>query len=351
MIRVLVVDDSPVFKTLMMKCLSADPLLEVAGIASNGKEAIMLNEKLNPDVITMDVNMPVLNGLDATKIIMEKKPVPIIIVSSEFDPKNVNDTFKALEAGAVAVAEKPHSFGSEAFEISSAKLRQTIRLMSEIKVVRRSAASGLNLEGFSPITRAVPAQDEKDYQIVAIGASTGGPVVIEKVLASIKESFYIPIVIVQHIVPAFAQGFVDWLRSTTRYTVKFAEDHEVPRPRHCYIAPPDKHLVFSRDGNFAFSSGEAVNNSVPSVSVFFNSVASVYGRKAIGILLSGMGKDGAAELKEIKDAGGLTIAQNKASCVVYGMPAEAVNIGAASLILAPDDISNYLNLIKLRGKG
>lgn len=347
MIRVLVVDDSPVFKTLMMKCLSADADLEVAGIASNGSEAIMLNEKLNPDVITMDVNMPVMNGLEATKIIMEKKPKPIIIVSAEFDPKNISDTFKALEAGAVAVAEKPHSYGTEQFEISAAKLRQTIKLMAEIKVVKRGSPAGINLINQSQFTPAAPAEDIKDYRIVAIGASTGGPVVIEKILSSLKDSFSLPIVIVQHIVPAFAQGFVDWLKGSTRYTVKFAEENEIPIHRHCYIAPPDKHLIFNHEGHLSLIGGDSVNNSIPSVSVFFSSVASVFGRRAIGILLSGMGKDGAAELKEIKDAGGLTIAQNKASSVVFGMPGEAVSIGAASLILAPDEIYNYLNLLKI----
>ncbi len=348
MIKVLVAEDSPLVKTLMLKCLASDAELEVIGIASNGKEAITLTDRLKPDVITMDVNMPVMNGLDATRVIMEKNPTPIIILSSEYDPKDVSSTFNALEAGAVAIAEKPLSYGTEKYETVAAKLRQTIKLMAEIKVVRRTKPKILDFHQSKPLTFPATSADKKDYRILAIGASTGGPVVIEKILSSLKDTFTVPIVIVQHIVPAFSHGFVEWLGNLSKRRVKFAEDGEVLRPWHCYVAPPGKHLKIREEGIFSFSDEDPVNNSVPSVSVFFLSVAMQYKEKAIGILLTGMGKDGARELKEIKDAGGLTIAQSRESCIVYGMPAEAANHGAASFMLNPDEIINYLNLLQIK---
>lgn len=351
-IKVLVVEDSTVMQELLVHILSGEDDLEIIGRVKNGYEAIEFIKKSIPDVITMDVNMPIMNGLVATRRIMETTPIPIIIVSDAINPGDVNATFKALEAGAVSIANKPKAYGSKFYFIYAKELCQKVRLMSEIKLVRRipyvknfqsaeeivQSAAQFNKGKAAANTNAAAT----GASIIAIGASTGGPVVIEKILSSLPKGFPMPIVIVQHITSGFTLGFSEWLNSTSSLPVLIAEEGMKIDQGNCYIAPDGHHLKVTRSGHFALSDEPPVFNLRPSVSYLFRSVAEVFGPSSIGILLTGMGRDGADELKIMKDHGAITIAQDKDSSVVYGMPGEAVKINAARFVLSPEAIISFL---------
>ncbi|MDP4175293.1 MAG: chemotaxis-specific protein-glutamate methyltransferase CheB [Bacteroidota bacterium] len=346
-IKVLIVEDSTVMQELLVHILSGEEDLEIIGRVKNGYEAIEFIKKSVPDVITMDVNMPIMNGLVATRRIMETTPIPIIIVSDAINPSDVNATFKALEAGAVSIANKPKAYGSKFYFIYAKELCQKVRLMSEIKLVRR-VPYAKNFQSAEEIVQSA-AQFNKakveaaaNASIIAIGASTGGPVVIEKILSSLPKGFPLPIVIVQHITSGFTLGFTEWLNITSSLPVLMAEDGMKIGQGICYIAPDGHHLKITRSGHFALSDEPPVFNLRPSVSYLFRSVAEVFGPSSIGILLTGMGRDGAEELKIMKDHGAITIAQDKDSSVVYGMPGEAVKINAARFVLSPEAIISFL---------
>lgn len=343
MIKVLVVEDSPVARELITEILRSDPAIQITAVCSDGIEAIEAISRQKPDVITMDINMPKMNGLEATRLIMETTPVPIIVVSASFDPRNVNDTFRAVEAGAVAIVEKPAAPGTKAFEISAKTLLQTVRLMSEIKVIRRHPAKKLLQDETVKTLLSHPvAPPEVTPEIVAIGASTGGPNSLAKLLSRLPEDFPLPIVVVQHITSGFTDGLAEWLNSITGISVKIASQGEYLLPGRCYLAPDNMHMRVAPDGIIVLSDDPPVGFLRPAVSVLFSSVLLSYGNNSVAILLSGMGKDGADELLKFKQAGALTIAQDKDSSVVFGMPGEAERLNAASFFLPPEEIGNFL---------
>lgn len=346
MINVLIADDSPVIQTSLEAILSSDPFIKVIGIAGNGQEAVELASRKKPNVITMDINMPVMDGLEAVREIMQTNPVPVIIISGVMDANDPKDTFKALEAGAVTIMNKPRALGTKESLIYSKELIQNVRLLSEIRVIKRiaktkPAGSILHKEIYTFNGSVTP-------EIIAIAASTGGPMIIQKILSSLPEGFRIPIVVIQHIVAGFTLDFARWLGETSRIPIVIPENTEEIIPGRCYIAPDANHLKI-RKKHFVYVQ-EKKHNICPSASVLFESVAEEYGAAAVGILLTGMGNDGAVELKKMKDSGAVTIAQDKSSSVIYGMPGEAVKIGAASLVLNPDEIIKYLIELNSREK-
>jgi two-component system chemotaxis response regulator CheB len=343
MIKVLIVEDSPVQQALIGHILGEDSGIQVIGTANNGVEALAFVEKQKPDVITMDLNMPQMDGLEATRRIMETRPVPIVIVSANWDPQEVATTFRAMDAGAVAGVEKPRGLSHPKFAETSQQLTQTVKLMSEVKVVRRWAH--LRREDASPVSPPVKAAVKHlgtTPKLVAIGASTGGPPVLRTILSSLPQSFPLPILIVQHIAVGFLAGFVEWLSQSARFPIHIAENGDLPLPGHIYLGPDALHLGVTRNGRIALSNTAPENNLRPAVSHLFRSVADASGSQAIGILLTGMGKDGAAELKLMRDRGALTIAQDKESSVVHGMPGEAIQLDAAMYILSPERIVETL---------
>lgn len=341
MIKVLIVDDSASVRLFLERIFSADPGIRVVGTAANGQEAISQVERLNPDVVTMDIYMPLLNGLDATRTIMENHPVPIVILSGSLDPEEVLTSFRAMEAGALVALAKPRGAGHPDHEREVASLVLMVKLMSEIKVVRRWPRAGKAL----PSPRVVPrrgAETPGQPQVVAIGASTGGPVAIQTILAGLDAQFPVPVLIVQHMAPGFVRGFAEWLALTSPLTVRVACHGEPLLPGHAYVAPDGSHLLVEAGGRIKLGSGPPDNGLRPSVSSLFRSVAEVYGRNAAGVLLTGMGRDGVDELRLLKERGAVTIAQDQASSVIYGMPAEAVRVGAADYVLPPDRIAATL---------
>lgn len=342
MIHVLVADDSAVARDFLTHLIDRQPDMQVIGTVKNGAEAVAAVKSLQPHIVVMDSNMPILDGFRATRQIMEEAPTPIVIVTASLRPEEVTTTFKAVEAGALAVLAKPVGLAHPNFGQMTDAFVQTIRLMSEVKVVRRRG-------GGSRSNRAATRPEKKIHRvqggIVAIGASTGGPQVIQTILNLLEPSLAAPVLIVQHISPGFVQGFVDWLAKTTRFPVKLAAAQEELLAGQAYIAPDGFHLGVQNGGHLLLSEAPPENGLRPAVSFLFRSVAAAYGRMAVAVLLSGMGRDGAAELKLLREMGAVTIAQDQASAVIFGMPGEAVRLGAACHVVPPEEIARIINTI------
>jgi two-component system, chemotaxis family, protein-glutamate methylesterase/glutaminase len=350
MIKVLIVEDSPVMQELLAYTLQSDPDFDIVGIAANGEEAIEMVMKKHPDVIAMDCYMPILGGQEATRIIMETKPTPIVIVTGSITAKDVVVTFSLVEAGALAIVRKPNSINHPEYKKDAHELIQTLKLMSEVKVVRRTSQILKREEAIKPITEN-NIITKSDIKIIAIGASTGGPLVLQKIISGLPKTFPLPLLIVQHISLGFVGGFVDWLGSTTKFPLHIAIHGELLLPGHGYVAPDGCHMGVENGPRIILSDHAPENGLRPSVSYLFRTVANNFGSDAVGIILSGMGRDGAEELKLMKDKGAVTMVQNEESSVVFGMPGEAVKLNAASFILSPEEISEILISIVKTKKG
>ena len=350
MTRVLVVEDSAVVRDFLTYVLDSDPDIHVAGTACNGEEALRVVDTIEPDVITMDINMPRMDGFEATRRIMETRPTPIVIVSGSWDVREVATTFRAVEAGALAVVARPMGLGHPSHEATASELVQTVKLMSEVKVVRRWARSRLG----EPLIPEPPKVELKpalmDIKIVAMGASTGGPIVLQTILSGLPRDFAVPVLIVQHIASGFVQGFVEWLTQSSGFPVRVAIHGEQLLPGRAYVGPDGLHTGVGTGGRIALSTDHPENGLRPSVSYLFRSVTRLYGGQAVGVLLTGMGKDGAQELKSMREQGAVTLAQDEETSVVHGMPGEAVRLDAATYVLSPKTIASTLaSLVNRRG--
>lgn len=340
MINVLIVEDSVVARELLNRILSSDSDIRVIGTASNGDEAIAFVNRTKPDVITMDIVMPKMDGFEATRNIMETNPVPIVIVSGSLVQEEVEKTWRAMEAGAVAVLEKPRFTATISGE--AAKLIQTVKLMSQVKPVRRWKRSKLNGRVDPPAVTKNSEPASRSIRVVAIGASTGGPLVLHTILRELPPTFPAPILLVQHITAGFTAGFVDWLDRSCSLTVRLASHGEMALAGCVYVAPDGRHMKIDAEGRILITAENTKKGIVPSVASLFRSVALAFGDKAVGVLLTGMGKDGAEDLYLMRQQGAVTIAQDEESSVVYGMPFEAVKLGAAMHCLPPDQIAKML---------
>jgi len=343
--RVLVVEDSSTVMARLREVLESDPRLEVVGEASNGEQAIALCDAVRPDVITMDMMLPVMNGLTATEYVMAHNPTPILIVSSSENRGNHFSTYEALAAGAVDVIEKPTGEASD--KDWERNFVSAVLIVSRVRVIMHPRLR--LLRNCRPGTSSVPPDTppltrRDDYEIVAIGASTGGPTALVEVLRKLPENFSLPVVIVLHIGASHAGSFVQWLDGQTRRQVRFGAEGEVVGKAlgQVIMAPPDHHLEI-RDGRVHLTKGPERHSCRPSVDVFFETVAAEYGSKAVACLLTGMGRDGAAGLGLIRQKGGLTIAQDEETCVLYGMPRAAVQLGAVEHVLPLDQIGPALS--------
>jgi two-component system chemotaxis response regulator CheB len=325
-IRVLVVDDSAVLRQSTKFILESDPGLKVVGEAKNGEEAVAMVKHLKPDVITMDVRMPRMGGLDAIRHIMADNPTPIVVVSSVNRDQETDLSSQARKLGAVCVLRRPGRASSPEYQAFIASLIEQVKLMSEVKVIarRRTRETVSPQRGIS----GPEAQSTKacKTQVVAIGSSTGGPAALHQILSALPADFYLPILIVQHISFGFVAGLVGWLDAACKLRVKVAEQRERIRPGTVYVAPDGHHLQVGF-GRVRLSQGEPVTGHRPSVTVLFESVAGAYGPAAVAVILTGMGSDGARGMRTLRDAGAMTLAQDEASCVVFGMPKEAIGLG------------------------
>jgi len=339
MIRVMVAEDSAVTREYLEHLLSQDSALQVVGMVQNGLEAVEQAQRLRPDVILMDVHMPLMNGYEATRQIMERIPTPIVMVSSNMSHDQVAMTFEALKAGALTVLDKPYGLGHPDSDKTASQLQETVRLMAGVKVIRRWPRR--DRQAPSP-TPTLPARASSNIQLIVVGASTGGPTVIVEILGSLPLNFPVPILVVQHIATGFTPGLVKWLGQSTPLHVKLAESGETAQPGTVYLAPHGGQMGITKDRQIHLFKGTTENHFCPSVSYLFESVAQAFGRSAIGILLTGMGQDGAGGLLQLSKAGGVTIAQDEETSVIFGMPGEAIRLGAAQYILSPRQIAELL---------
>jgi two-component system chemotaxis response regulator CheB len=341
-IRVLVVEDSPTVGHHLREILTADPNLDVTGIARDGAAAIDLTTHTRPDVITMDMVLPVLDGLAAIEHIMAHRPTPILVVSSADNRAELFSTYDALAAGAVDVLEK-YAGGTPAADWAH-QLRQAVKLVARIPVIThprgRLPARDRGQPGHVlPIRRIGP----RPCRIVGLGASTGGPGAVVEILRALPADYPVPIVLVQHISAPFAAAYVDWLRDQIQRPADHAYDGlaVADLAGRVAVAPPDRHLTV-RDGRLRLTDEPERHSCRPSIDVLFESLAREYGRAATACLLTGMGRDGASGLLAMRQAGGLTIAQDEATSAVYGMPREAALLNAAVHVLGLGQIGRCL---------
>ncbi|MFC1834952.1 chemotaxis-specific protein-glutamate methyltransferase CheB [Thermodesulfobacteriota bacterium] len=345
MIRVLIVEDSAVVRDLLCHILGSDPQLEIMATANDGLEALDVMSRSKPDVITMDINMPRMDGYEATRQIMETNPVPIVIVSASMDPADEEKTWRALETGAVAALEKPRHFGTAEYGDYSERLVRTVKLMSEVKVVRRWRSLRAKTDAAPAAaqpTRIVAPNFDALIRLVAIGASTGGPPAIQTILSMLPKRFALPLLIVQHIAPGFSAGFARWLNQSCSLSVSLALDGETALPGNVYVAPDGFQMKVDTNQRLSLTKDPPEKGLRPSASYLFRSIAASRRRDAVGILLTGMGTDGAEELKLMRDHGAVTVAQDKETSIVHGMPGEAIRIGAAAYVQPPEGIAEIL---------
>jgi len=342
-VRVLVVEDSLTVRKHLCEVLAREPELELAGEAENGRRAIELCRELRPDVVTMDMMLPVMSGLAATEYIMAHCPTPILVVSSSTNRGELFKTYDALAAGAVDVLEKP--LGDESDGAWERRFVSTLKLVSRIRVIThlRARLGPLGRPRQEGVPVALRAARPHGFKAVAVGASTGGPSALVAVLRALPPEFALPLLIVLHISEPFGVAFAEWLDGQTGRRVAYARDGEPldSAAGRVVMAPPERHLTIS-DGRFRLTRDAERHSCRPSVDVLFESIAKELGSAAAACLLTGMGRDGALGLLEIRRAGGLTIAQDEATSVVYGMPREAVLLGAAESVLPLDGIGPAL---------
>lgn len=342
MVKVLIVEDSSVVRQLLVHILEADTEICVIGTASNGQEALEFIKKEKPDVITMDIVMPVMDGLEATRRIMETDPVPIVVISASWNVTELDKTFLAIQAGALSVIEKPVGLKDPKFDERSKEIIRTVKTMSEVKLVTRIRALNGKAPSSASAGKSAGFKRPDDPGIIAIGASTGGPPILKEILSGLPKDYPIPLAIVQHITPGFLPGLAGWLTTSTGFPVKVAAHGEQAVPGCAYLAPDDSHLGVLKNLCLEHVKSEPENGMRPAVSFLFRSVARNLGAASVGILLTGMGRDGADGLKLMRDSGAVTVAQEGESCVVNGMPGEAVRIGAACEVMSPGRIVDYL---------
>lgn len=340
MVQVLLVDDSEVSLMVLRNILESEQDISIIGVARDGGEAIRLASRLSPDIITMDINMPGLDGFSTTRHIMENTPVPIIIVSGIDNLEEIQASFRAVEAGALGVYRKPPAVTDPDYRRASQELINAIHTYSEVRVVkRRDGALRRPVEASPPVPDPRCCQEAK---VIVMGASTGGPQAVQEILKNLPRDFALPIILVQHMSPGFIEGYASWLSDSTGIRTCVAGNGEIVQPGILYLAPDGKHTGISKDLSIEFSSSEPEHNLRPSVSYLFRSAAKNCGNHTVGVLLSGMGTDGARELLDIRKKGGCTIIQNKETAFVYGMPGAAASLKADIYSLSPPEIAAFL---------
>jgi two-component system chemotaxis response regulator CheB len=339
-VSVLLVDDSLIALTILSRMLSTSPDIRVAGKARSGREALELIPRLQPAVICTDLHMPDMDGIALTKEIMGRFPRPILVVSAAVHPENINNVFSLLEAGAIDVLPKPRGGLAADEEHVAQELIRKIKIISGVVALtrRQRISSGPTPSLPGPSSPPTPPRP----RVVAIGASTGGPQALRTVLAQLPIDFPAPVLCVQHISGGFLGGLVDWLASHCTLSVKIARSGEQALPGTIYFPPEGAHLEIDKSSRLVCSHKAPVDGHRPSITVTFKSVADSCGDGAIGILLTGMGSDGAQGMQEIFEAGGIAVAQNEESCVVFGMPKQAIALGAVKYVLPMNKIAFML---------
>lgn len=336
-IRVLLVDDSPLSIEIIGRMLATAPEIVIVGTASNGVQALELIPQVRPDVICTDLHMPKMDGVELTREVLARHPLPILVLSVSVQAEQKHNIFQMLEAGALDILAKPRGGLQSDFGVTAHDLITKIRILSGVKVIARRRASG-----DAVAKRPSLAGPALPPRIIGIGASTGGPQALERVLGHLPADFPLPLLCVQHIAAGFMQGLVDWLAGCCRIRVRTANEGAHPLAGTAYFPPDDRHLEIDDAGTFRCSSALPVGGHRPSVDIALSSLARKYRDAAVGVLLTGMGQDGAQGMLDIARARGFTIAQDEESSVVFGMPRRAIELGAARHVLPLDQIGPAL---------
>lgn len=337
MIRALVADDSPTARSLLAALLSSDPAIEVVGMAENGREAVRMVRHLRPDVVTMDIQMPVLDGFGATRRIMNEVPTPIVIVSG-LDVHDVAFSLEALRAGALALFPKPGGQGA-GFESETRQFLATVKAMARVRMVRRqpgppsASRSPLPLDGMDVPTRP---------EALGILASTGGPAALHRILSELPGDLPFPILVIQHLAIGFAEGLARWLGTVSPLRVGLATEGEALQPGKVYLAPDNRHLAVSEERTAVLLDTPPQAGFRPSGNLLFESLARVFGPGAMGVVLTGMEGDGLEGLRLLRKAGGRVVAQDETTSDVFGLPAAAIREGLAHAVLPLDAIAHHL---------
>jgi two-component system chemotaxis response regulator CheB len=318
-VRVVVADDSSTARRLLVEICDREPDIVVVGEASDGAQAVEMTTRLGPSLVVMDVHMPVLDGIEATKQIMRERPTPIIVVTAGKDPTDVEAGLSALRFGALTVLPKPVGPGVDGFEASAQRLTSLVRALADVKVIRR--------RDFSATTSSRPPKGGPG--IVAVATSTGGPPALCRFLGALPADLPTPIVVVQHIVEGFLPGLVTWLRAEVPFHVTEAQHGQRLEPGTVYIAPDGRHLEVDAQWRARLVDSSPVGGFRPSATVLFTSLARNVGPNATAVVLTGMGRDGLEGARALKAAGGRILVQDEGSSVVYGMPKVVADAGLA----------------------
>src|SRR5712664_1561470 len=346
--RVLIVDDSAFMCKVLETIFNADELLQVVGHAKDGREAVSLAESLKPDVITMDINMPHVDGLQATAEIMTTNPRPIVIVSSE-SKQGAASTLRALELGAIEFVAKPSSGIDLDMQNVKEELLRKVRMAAKVRVVRTASRLAMTLQGANGSTTPAKPKPEprpapmipadQRFPVVVLGASTGGPATVMRLAPGFTRDFPAAVFLVQHMPAAFTTQYALQLAEFTSIRVKEAENNENVQPGTLYICPGAQHLRVTPSGRIQLDATSGrINGYLPNIDITMETVAAYAGAMSIGVVLTGMGNDGANGAKAIKSAGGLVLAQDEATSVIFGMPAEAIKVAGVEQVLPIDDI-------------
>jgi two-component system chemotaxis response regulator CheB len=333
-IRVLLVEDSRLYLAILKRILNSSPQIEVVGEARTGLEALPLIPKFNPDVICTDLHMPQMNGLEFTYEVMALYPRPILVISASVQEDDTHHVFQLLEAGALDIFPKPRAGLAIDDELLQQALIDKITILSGVKVFKKKRKSPSQVKNLETGQRSnFSFNSYFKPKVVVIGASTGGPQALQELFSQLPSNFPLPVICIQHICLGFLQGFIDWLASSCRLPIQIAQPGDIPKPGIIYFPPEHQHLEVDTKGRFICSDAPPLDGHRPSVTVTFKSVAKFYSKATVGILLTGMGRDGADGMQAIARAGGLTIAQDEATSIIFGMPKEAIDLGAAKQVL------------------
>lgn len=332
----MIVEDSLVVRQLLAHIVGRDPRFTVAAAVASAEEALAEIGRVKPDVISMDIRLPGIDGLEATRRIMSEHPTPIVVIADSVEDASLRISMNALRAGALSVVEKPVGLASSDYERVAETITTQLFIMSSVPVIRRRSFGAATSSSPAP-SSARPGRFE-GLSYVALAASTGGPPALAKVLEGLPSDLEAAVFVVQHMGAAFMEGFASWLDGLSPLRVSMAEDGAVAEPGRVYVAAGDRHLRIEGGGRMRLVSSAPIASQRPSANVLFSSLAQVAGPHTAGVLLTGMGEDGAQGLLELRRAGGCTIAEHQSTAVVYGMPAAAVRLRAAAEVLPLDAI-------------
>lgn len=349
-VRVMVVEDSLVVRQLLVHIIASDPRLVVAAAVGSAEEALREIGRVQPDVVSMDIRLPGMDGLEATRRIMSEHPTPIVVIADSIEDSSLKISMNALRAGALTVVEKPVGLSSAGYAGIASTICTQLYIMSQVPVVRQRSFAAWREKSVVPAPKRDPEWDAARPSIMGIAASTGGPPALAKVLGALPEDFSLPILLVQHMGAPFMEGFASWLNGLLPLKVRLAQDQEIPTAGHVYVAPGDRHLLLSPAGTLKVSGEPPLGNQRPSATMLFQSMARSAGRRGLGVILTGMGEDGAQGLVELRQAGGYGLAEDESTAVVYGMPAAAARMGGVNVSLPLDLIAPRI-LKLVRGEG